>query len=245
MNTVNENKSFKTADKDAQIFVEKNKWFVVVLLLVAMLVGLFFMYVGAKTESNKLSETRYVLIYPDGSWKIEFNPPSNTQQFFKTTIDKLLSDYITYRFAITPQTVRSDYGKATQFLSPQQREWFVSPDGFNAIELAGTITNSNNSHTTKVNVLFFDHQDSVKGIFDGGKNSRRIIRTNIYTEEVTIDKYGTTINKPVRKIINLTWTLASKDQLAKKDQKFFLVNPLGLTILTERETIDRGAYLNK
>jgi len=242
--TKDEMKNFETADRDAQIFVEKNKWFVVVLFQMVMLVVLLFMYVSASSNASKPAETRYMLMYPDGSWNIEFNPPSNTQQYFKTTIDKLLSDYVSYRFGKIPQTIRSDYGKATLFMGAQQKSWFVGDTGFNAIEEAGTISSSKSPNTTKVTVLFFDHQDAVKGVFDGGANTKKIIRTNVYIEETTMDKYGNSVSDPVRKIINLTWTLLNKKELKNKEQKFFLVNPLGVTILSERETIDRGAYLN-
>jgi len=203
------------------------------------------MYLNAASATEKPAETRYILMYPNGEWKIEFNPPANQQQFYKSTVDKLLSDYVNYRFSEIPQTIRSDFAKATLFLGAQQRSWFMNEDGFNAIDLAGAISTSKNPDTKRVNVLFFDHQDSVTGVFDAGAKTKKIIRTNIYIEEVKTDKYGSSISKPVRKIINLTWTLASEEQLNTKKRKYFLVNPIGLTILTERETIDRGAYLNK
>ena len=242
--TTRELKNFETADKEGNAIVEKNKWFVVVLIQAVFLLIILFMYIGEASQNDKPAETRYMLMYPDGSWRVEFSPPSNQQEFYKTTIDKLLSDYVGYRFGKSPQTIRSDYAKATLFQGAQVKAYFVDENGFDAINKAGELSNNRNANTVKVNVLFFDHHDSVKGIFSGGSESKKIIKTNIYTEEIEIDRFGNSVGEPVRKIITMSWTLMSQKQLKKKENKFFLVNSLGLQILNERETIDRGAYTN-
>lgn len=230
----------KTVDNEGQIIVQNNKWFIVSLISMITSIILIFMWQGAENAADKPPETNWVLLYPDGSWRVEYKSPNDKQQFFTATIDKLLGDYINYRYQVIPATIRSDYGMASLFMGPILKKDFVkpSPEGFGAIEKAGEISADKNSATTKVEVVYFDHLGDIKGITPGTNKSTQFIRTNIYVDELVLDAQGNPRGNAIRKIITLTWNLADVESLKKKPQKFFLVNPIGLTIIDSKETID-------
>ncbi|MGP4944090.1 hypothetical protein [Pseudoalteromonas nigrifaciens] len=232
---------YSSADSIAKSTTEKNKWFAIALAQTLVFIVMLFVLNNTADKASKPPQMGWVLLYPDGSWRVEFNAPSSVQEYFQTTIDSLLTKYVEYRYQQIPQTIRDDYGRATLFQAAEVKENFTSSKGFNAVEKAGVISTSRSPETKRVEVVFFDHQDSVKGIFNGGKSNGRIVRTTVYVDETITDVNGVAIGKPVRKIINLSWTLKNPDQLKNKEQKFFSVNPLGLEIRTERDTID-GAY---
>lgn len=234
------NKHTIPADAEAYQIVEKNKWFGLSMLFLLIITVLIFMNFSLQNAANKPPETRWLKMSPDGSWAVDVKPPESYQEYYTATIDKLLSDYVEYRFQEIPQTIRSDYGKALIFQELKLQQWFKGEDGFNAIGKAGDISTSKNGVTKTIKLLFFDHKDSLVGIFDGGKSKSQIVHSTAYIEEVSTDKYGITIGKPVRKIINLSWMIQSSERLKKKDTQYFRVNPIGLLILSERENIDRA-----
>lgn len=228
------------ADAESYQLVEKNKWFGFSLILLITVIILIFMNFSLQNAANKPAETRWLKMSPDGSWNVDVKPPESYQEYYTATIDKLLSDYISYRFQEIPQTIRSDYGKALIFQDIKLQQWFRGSDGFNAIEKAGDISTAKNGVTKQVRLLFFDHKDSLTGIFDGGKSKSQIVNSTAYIEEIMTDKYGMDMGSPVRKVINLSWIIQSAKNLKKKDTQYFRVNPIGLLILSERENIDRA-----
>jgi hypothetical protein len=227
-------------DDEGQIIVQNNKWFVIALISMITSIILIFMWQGAESAADKPPETNWVLLYPDGSWRVEFKAPSDTQEFFLSTIEALLEDYIKFRYQQIPATIRGDYGKASLFMSPTIKRNFVKeePEGFGAITKAGEIQADKRALTIKVEVVFFDHLSDIEGVKPGTNNKTQFIRTNVYVDELVIGTDGVPVGNAIRKIINLTWKLLDAKELKLNKQKFFLVNPIGLTILDSKETID-------
>lgn len=230
-------KSFEAPDTKAKLTSAGARWFAVTLILLFVVITLLFMLSSANSRAEKAPEVRWVMLYPNGEWRVQFTPPASPQQFFNQTIDNLLTDYLEYRHQQIPQTIRNDYGRATVFMSKAVQREFISPEGFNAVEKAGVITTSKSPELKRINVIFFDHQDIVSdAVFRSGK--KPVIRTTAYIDEEILDQYGNKISNPVRKIINLTWTLKTPKELRNEERKFFIVNPIGLEILSERVTVD-------
>jgi hypothetical protein len=230
----------RTPDDEGQIIVQNNKWFVIALISMITSIILIFMWQGAESAADKPPETNWVLLYPDGSWRVEFKAPSDTQEFFLSTIEALHDDYIKFRYQQIPATIRGDYGKASLFMSPAIKMNFVKeePEGFGAITKAGEIQADKRALTIKVEVVFFDHLSDIEGVKPGTNNKTQFIRTNVYVDELVIGTDGVPVGNAIRKIINLTWKLLDAKELKLNKQKFFLVNPIGLTILDSKETID-------
>lgn len=234
------NKAFESPETKGKLISSNSKWFLLSITLVLVILIMLFMLNNAYKDANKAPEYRWVMLYPDGQWRIQFTPPDSPQKFFRTTIDSLLTDYLEYRYQRIPQTIRNDFGRATTFMSKPVHTDFMKPTGGNAVEVAGTLSTSRSPIKTEISVLFFDHQDIVDdAIFASGK--KPVIRTAAYIKEVDKDQYGNEVSRPVRRIVNLSWTLLSLNELKSKEKKFFEVNPLGLEILSEKSRID-GAY---
>lgn len=233
-------KDNSTPDREGQIIVQNNRWFIVAIMLGMITFIQLFMLISARDEAEKPPVYYWMLMYPDGSWRIEHNPPSDKQEYFQATIDALLEDYVLYRYQTIPATIRSDYAKATLFMSPAVKRNFMAPapEGFDAVTKAGEINENPRANTVKIEVVFFDHLNDAKGIIPGTKNPTQFIRSNVYVDEIEINHQGNPIGSPVRKIISLQWTLADVQSLRNHKQQYFLVNPLGLTILDSKQTID-------
>lgn len=227
-------------DADGQIIVQNNKWFVVSLLSMITSVILIFMWQGAENAADKPPVTNWVLMYPDGSWRVEHKAPGDTQEFYKATIERLLWDYITFRYQEIPATIRTDYGKASLFMGPIVKSNFMKaePEGFGAVVKAGEISADDRAPTKRLEYVFFDHISDIDGVVPGTKKQQQFIRTNVYVDELVMDFTGATQGNPIRKIITLTWKLADPESLKDKPKKYFLVNPIGLTIIDSKETID-------
>ena len=96
-----------TAPADAEAFqmVEKNRWFFVTIFLLIIICMLVINTFSLQSEALKPPVTNWVKLYPDGHWKVEAKSPDSVQDFYHTTIDKLLNDYLEYRFQEIPQTI--------------------------------------------------------------------------------------------------------------------------------------------
>ena len=114
--------------------VERNRWFVAVLALCAVMALLLMLlwFAFIKAQNNK--EVVYVKLEPSGGWSVVNYQPTDAQLFYKTTIDALLQRFALSRYAVTPETIETDWGEASVFMSPDLSAQFLSPQGFNALD---------------------------------------------------------------------------------------------------------------
>lgn len=187
---------------------------------------------NAARQARKTHEIVWVKLSPDGKYSISSFSPSNEQPLFKTTVNSLLTHFIEARYQLHSETIKHDYAEATTFMSESLYTNFISPQGFDAPNVAANIMAKPNSYDRiDIENISLDHYDQIDGSFSGKK--KPVIRTSISFVEKHY-RAGGTIDEQKRNL-RITWTLLSRDSLSQKTQGWLNVNPLGITILSQHD----------
>ena len=214
--------------------VERNRWFVAVLALCGVMALLLMLlwFAFVKAQNNK--EVVYVKLEPNGGWSMVDYQPDDAQLFYKTTIDALLQRFALSRYAVTPETIETDWGEASVFMSPDVNAQFLSPQGFNALEKIEALRKNGQRAVITID-RGVEHYDQVA--WKEGDASTSVVRSNVY---LTRQIEGNGRNpKPEHLVLNLQWRLADKSELAQRSMASLRLNPLGLTVLSYQLTKER------
>ncbi|MDC5711164.1 VirB8/TrbF family protein [Vibrio europaeus] len=205
---------------------ERNRWFVFCVgLAVALTFSVCLLFV-AFVQAQATKEILYVKLRPDGSWSVVDYKPQDEQLYFKTTVDSLLERFAVVRYGINPETIRTDWGEASVFMSEPLQANFLDKNGFNALEKIKKVSKGNT--TVKIEVRNTEHYDNIQWEFSEN-NSVDAIKSNIYMKR-TITVNGIE-RKPENLVLTLSWHLIDKDELTKKDRDVIRLNPIGIEVL--------------
>ncbi|MGF1894063.1 conjugal transfer protein [Vibrio campbellii] len=222
----------------AQLRAERNRWFLMTLasvILIALLI-LFCWYAFAKAELNQ--EIVYVKLEPNGAWSVIDYKPEDSQLYFKTTIDALLERYAIARYKSDPATIETDWGEASVFMSPEMRDYFLTPapQGFDALKKIEQIRKSKTKAV--IDVRDVEHYDQVDYLSDSGQTSK-VIRSNLYfTRTLTVNGQK---RPPEPLVLSIQWRLVSKKMLTQLPKTHLRINPIGVEILTEQLKKERSS----
>jgi hypothetical protein len=220
----------------AMVAVDRNKWFVVALLLVLVIVILLYLMMGLMRDARGHSEVIWLKMYSDGRSEIADIPPSGVQEFYRRNVDQLLASYVRYRWDERPATIREDYGRALLFMGRELAGSFTSAQGFYAADKAAKLSSAIDGDSKRYHVDFIDHYDKKAVFSNGGRSRGELYRTNVYLTRTASGAHGEDKGRPEKFILQLDWRLAGKDELAERGRDFFNVNSLGLVI--EEETMN-------
>ena len=219
---------------DARLVVDRNRWFLFSLVLTALTAfALTFAWSTSKRADENI-KVAWVKMYPNGTWDVEFHDETRQVEFFKTTIDFLIRNYIERRFREVPYAVDTDYGFALKFMAPALLAEFMAKDGYNAADRAAKLASCSDCPLKEVEVRNIDHYDSDKTRF--GKHDGALYRSNVFITEISKNPDGTAKDR-VKKIVSLHWRLKSKEEIQREKQKL-KDNPIGLEILKNDVIID-------
>jgi hypothetical protein len=173
-------------------------------------------------------------MYPNGTWDVEFHDETRQVEFFKTTIDFLIRNYIERRFREVPQAIDTDYGYALKYMAPALASEFMSKDGENAADKAARLASCNDCAVKEVEVRNIDHYDSDRTKF--GKHEGSLYRSNVFITESTKNHDGS-LKERQKKIVSLHWRLKSKEEVQSEKHKL-RDNPIGLEVLKNDVIVD-------
>ena len=220
------------ADESA-VVVDRNRWFVVTLALVLVIVVLgFYMTVLSKQAANNL-QVVYVKLQADGTWDVDYYDEGREVEFFKKTVDHLLQHYVSLRYREMPLSVQADWGEIQFFMGQQLFNTFVDKNGFDAAAKAVAIEACVDCQPKDTHVRDVVHIDFDEVAIDGIES--KIYRTNIYFTEQQLSKEGMVLGSEDL-IAALHWRVMSRreiEALARKDPKVLKVNPIGIQIIKE------------
>ena len=214
--------------------VERNRWFVVSLMLtgVCMILTAFSWFAFSEAQTN--TQVMFVKMKPDGAWENITYDASEPQLFFKTTVDHILANYIEKRFGVIPQTINADYGEVQVFLGDALLKDFLGEDRFNA-PLRAQQAALDKTSRTDIKWTFNDHYDEV--VDDNDDPS--VVRTNIYFTRTVIKRGDKHL--PEKLMLSIQWQLLTKAKLSHQDSEFIRYNPIGLQIISQRLTREATA----
>lgn len=230
----------------SRLATERNRWFVIALIMALIsLISVIF----AIREGSKVQEVRvvWVKMYPDGTWNTEFYDKNREKEFFQSTIDYLIRQWVVRRFSEIPVSIKNDYGFVYQFMSPIVQKEFLDKEGFDAAKKASDVSTSTSCTVKKIKVRNISHYDSDKTKF--GKYPGTLYRSNIFITCLSFNPDGTKTGEE-KFIVPLQWRIKSKDELradgmfkeslTKDSSVGHLQNPIGLEIIDYSIMNDSG-----
>lgn len=222
----NKIKSKKPLETDAQLAVDRNKWFIAFVL--ALLFAFYQAYianVANKRFANNV-QVAWVKLSPNGTWDVTYPDEGQRPEFFKATINSLLRQFVERRYSKLKNSIKADYGFASILMSDKLEMEFMSEQFFNAPKVAADVVNGE-SKEVKVKVKVVDHYDSDETIFNGQVG--RLYRTNIFATETKYKRNGEPM-KPQKRIVSIQWRIKNKDEISSKKDELAL-NPIGIEVI--------------
>jgi hypothetical protein len=197
------------------------------LLCLTNLAAITFAVKEAKRADNNI-KVAWVKLQPNGAWDVEFYDKDRGPDFFQTTIDYILRQWVERRFSSLSRSIDSDYGYAYTFMSPKLQVAFLDKSGFDAVGKATKVIDCIDCEELKVKVRNIDHYDSEATKF--GNLEGTLYRTNVFATKVKIIKDGRE-GASQKVIIPVQWRIKSVDEI-QADKSILKDNPIGLEIVS-------------
>lgn len=226
-----EQKKIKLAPKlikrEATLTTEKNRWFTAtVLVSVVAIISMAFAYSASKRADQNI-KVAWVKMYPSGTWDIEFDDENRAPEFFQSTIDYLIRQWVERRFSKIPHSIKNDYGFVYIFMSPKLKQEFINARQSDAPQKAAEIAACTACNHIEFKVRTIDHYDSDKTRF--GKFDGMLYRTNVFVQRQEKSPDGSLVDT-VNMIVPLQWRIRSTAEI-QTDKKMLRHNPIGLEII--------------
>lgn len=224
-NQKNENCQIK---RESILSADRNRWFVISLVLSVITLISVASAFSANKRAQESIKVAWVKLVPDGTWEVEFHDRNRQPEFFQSTIDYLIKQWVERRYSKISHSIKTDYGFCHSFMSPSLKQQFIDSNQFNAPKVAAEIANCSACPEINFLVRTIDHYDSDKTRF--GKFDGTLYRSNVFVKRKTINFDGTMKNKPENMIVSLQWRLKAAEEI-KADKKSLEHNPIGLEII--------------
>lgn len=212
---------------NARLRTERNRWFFFCIsLVVALIIGYVLLFM-AFIQAQATKEILYVKLEPNGHWTTVEYKPQDSQLYFKTTIDTALQNFAISRYKVAPETIDTDWGEASVFMSEKLQSEFLDPRGFDAIGKKAVLQKG--GLRVEIKIRNVDHFDNVDWSFSP-ESTVSAVKSNIYLTR-TITKGGKK-EDPEAVVLTVQWHLKPKTELTKQTTEIIRLNPIGLEILS-------------
>ena len=231
-----EQEKIERVDTTARFAAQNIRFFFIIILMGLICIGAIGL---AWKESNLAADNTKVIwlkMWPNGTWDMEFIDEERGSEFFQSTIDYLLRQWVERRFSEIPHSIQSDYGFAYLLMSPKLQNEFVDPKGYNAHKKAAEVMDCGGKCVEiRFKVDNLDHFDSDRTMF--GRHEGVLYRSNVFLQRTVVENEGKSQSKKF--IVSVHWRIKSKHEI-QKDRKMLKHNPIGLEILKYELLEDRS-----
>ncbi len=233
----------KDVIRSAELAADRNRWFVVSLVLALVIVLLAIKLSSLSIDIATNYKVAWVKMNPSGTWKIELSETQGERAYLRATVDSILSNWVRRRFSEKPETIRSDYGYALTFMSERLKVDFTSESGFNAAQKAADIRSNRSAGAVLYNIGTIDHFDQDNNALFSGGIEATVYRTNIYVQRRELLPSGVEKGAPDKRFITIEWRLMSGREIGlivKKEGgiEWLRENPIGIEIVSYQENED-------
>lgn len=213
--------------REATLATDKNRWFIiaVILGLVALVSVLSAFKANIRADHN--IKVAWVKLHPSGTWDVEFHDENRAPEFFQSTVDYLIRQWVERRYSKIPHSIKNDYGFVYNFMAAKLKQEFIGSSQFNAPKKAAEIAACSACNHVEFKVRTIDHYDSDKTKF--GKYDGILYRTNVFVHRQTKSPDGNLIATD-NMIVPLQWRIKSTQEI-QTDKKMLEHNPIGLEIV--------------
>lgn len=228
--------------REARITADMNVWKIATLCL-SVAVVMMTLIVLMVFSYNKTPQVYWAKLYPDGGWDVNFYDQQNLANstksfdFYKNTVDSLLTSFVKFRYSKNPYTIRNDYGRAQIFMGSALYRQFVAKDEGNAANVAIEYSDCKNCKVVEIKIRNIHHINAVNKMITNKKDDYIYI-TTFHVTEIERTSEGMKLGqKP--KIINLQWRLLTEPERVAKINalgdglnNFISLNPLFLEVIS-------------
>lgn len=209
----------------AGVTVERNYWAIAtVLLSSALLLTVIALYHQTNAYENNV-RTLMVKLYPNGTYDVNRVNFDGMPNYFLTTVNSLLSNFVKRRFSKNSDSITSDYGYAYQFMSPALRNRFMNEE--HAGSTAHAFENCSDCDQVSVKVGVIQHYEADSTITHAKPDHE--YRSTVFATFVTRTPDGTLISN-AKKIITLVWRIRALRDL-NNHVSSVRADPIGLVIV--------------
>ncbi|MDC0948143.1 hypothetical protein OAS86_02205 [Gammaproteobacteria bacterium] len=221
------------------IAVDRNRWFLICIVLSFILAFVIVDNIRLRKDRSDV-DVAWVKVFPNGTWDIDIDQSQNKPEFFRSTVNKLLTDFVKNRYQVHAETIATDYGGVLPFLSAHLKREFLNAD--QAANFAADASSCKaDCERIDVTIKNIEHYEIIPNSIDNSK----VYRTNIFIEQI-----GNLVDAPTRVasyIIFVEWRILTKQAMLNKfpdiktdseQQAYLRVNPIGLEVINYEKQID-------
>lgn len=201
----------------------ENRWFYVALASLALACVTTYGWHQADKRFAENVRVAYVKLAPNGTSFVEYEENGKPVDFYKTTVEGKLAEWVEKRYSKRKSTITTDYGFAHLMMSTELQNDFMVNE--KAATVAAEVTACANC--TQKEMKIRDIQSIDKDLVPGS-STRQQYNTLVFAIERTRESSGTVTC--INKIVTLLWTFRPmKEIVNKRDELRY--NPLGQEII--------------
>lgn len=209
---------------------DRARWFVAFLLLSGITL---FSAIGWYTADQRFASNvrvAWVKLDPSGAYTVEFADQARPVEFFQTTLESKISEFVEKRYRKNAATITGDYRFVGFFLSPKLVAQFLGQDDYNAARVAAELSDCKARCLERdVRVRVVQHRTQIPStIPEQGRAT--LYETLVFTTFTERKPDGTVVDRR-NAIVQMGWRIKGKDEIAA-NKGSLVANPLGLEILS-------------
>ncbi len=211
---------------------------IMAILLVLSLLSNAVSGLGWQRAEQRYAENvrvEWVKLSPDGTYSVEFSDDSKPVQFFQSTVDSKLIEWVEKSNSRMRATISTDFGFASIFMSePMKNDFMNNLDGIGAPKVAAKLIGCAECDETeyKVRNIQSIDQDEIPGRKNDaipGRKTDSLYTTLAFVVERKITKDGE-VTGCNNKIMTLLWKFRTKADTVARGSEQLRYNPLGMEI---------------
>lgn len=209
---------------------DRARWFVAFLLLGGItLFSAIGWYVADQRFASNV-RVAWVKLDPSGAYTVEFADQVRPVEFFQTTLESKISEFVEKRYRRNVGTITADYRFVGFFLSPKLSTMFMAPDGYNAPRVAAELTECRGRCLERdVRVRVVQHRTQTPLRIPDRSNAT-LYESLVFTTFTERKPDGTVADRR-NAIVQIGWRIKGKDEISA-NKSALVANPLGLEILS-------------
>lgn len=217
-------------DQLASVTADRARWFVAFLILggITLFSALGWYVADARFSSNV--RVAWVKLDPSGGYTVEFADQVRPVEFFQTTLESKLSEFVEKRYRKNVATITADYRYVGFFLSPKLAGQFLGAEDYNAARVAAELTECKGrclERDVRVRVVQHRTQTPLR-IPDHA--SATMYESLVFTTFTERKPDGSVADRR-NAIVQIAWRVKGKDEITA-NKSALIANPLGLEILS-------------
>jgi len=200
-----------------------NRWFSVAVGSLVMTAWAMFGWWQADKRFAENVRVAYVKLDPSGSYRVQYDNEGSEIDYFTSTVESKLSEFVEKRYSKRRETISTDYGFAYLMMSPDLQAEFMEKDQAAKTAAAVAACKECDQETVKIRNIESIDKDLVPG-----SKRRQQYNTLIFTTVQTRATSGKV--QCANKIVTLIWRFRPmQDIVSKKNELRY--NPLGQEVI--------------